>query len=97
MCEALAINTALTSLDLGGDKMEGEKKTLPTEQKIIIRFSVNRLGNEGARMIGEVLKTNSTLTSLDLSGDYLKRIQNRDSLGRKNNKEVQITELEMKE
>ena len=29
----------------------------------------NLIGNEGARMISEVLKTNSTLTTLNLSCD----------------------------
>ena len=32
-------------------------------------MTVNEIENDGARMIGEVLKSNSTLTKLDLTGD----------------------------
>ena len=36
-------------------------------------WTVNDIGDSGARMISESLKTNTTLTKLSLSGDWKKK------------------------
>ena len=42
---------------------------------ITTKYKDNKIGDEGVKMISEVLKSNSTLTELDLSGDEKRRIK----------------------
>ncbi len=57
--------------------------------------TVNNIGDEGARMIGESLKTNTTLIELDLSGD--KNIKKNIIFEVNRNGNEQMTKLDMKE
>ena len=44
---------------------------------IIMKYIVNNIGAEGAKMISEGLKSNSTLTELDLSCDEKEEKENK--------------------
>ena len=64
------------------------------------KWTDNNIGNEGARMISEVLKRNSTLTKLDLGGDKNEEWidkENRDKMIEMEVKNEQSTILEQKE
>ena len=53
IAEALALNTTITSVDLGSECCDG-------------RVSANDIGDAGAASIAEALKLNTTITSVDL-------------------------------
>ena len=75
----------MTSLDIGGEKTEQNKWEKQHRQKIIIikitqnkntntTNAVNRLGDEGAKSIGEALKANASLTSLCIKGEKAEKV-----------------------
>ena len=70
--EVLKRNSTLTILDLGGDENEewiyNENRDKVIEMKIE-KWTGSKIGDEGARMISEGLKSNSSLTELNLLGD----------------------------
>ena len=45
-----------------------------------IIWTDNKIGDEGARMISESLKTNTTLTNLDLYGDEIVKNENKQTI-----------------
>ena len=70
--EALKSNSTLTTLYLGGDenwRNEMNCMTWQREKKGKIIWTDNNIGESGARMISEALKSNRTLIELHLEGD----------------------------
>ena len=68
-------NTSLTELDLGSDNnMRNEVrwknwKEHPKRRMKMNKWTENRIGCEGAKRIGELIKINSSLTQLNLCCD----------------------------
>ena len=70
--EALKKNSTLILLNLEWNQLKSEW-TNDNENDIKMKWIDNNIGDEGAKMIGEGLKSNSTLTSLWLNGDGKKK------------------------
>ena len=78
--KSLKTNTTLTTLDLDGEKNEVKEndREEETDRKREMKrndrnetWTDNNIGDEGARMISESLKTNTTLTELNLKCDEI--------------------------
>ena len=59
----LKVNTTLKTLHLQSGKRKGNIKK---KQHILTFFTDNGIGEEGAKVIREIVKSNTTLMSLDL-------------------------------
>ena len=68
--EVLKSNKTLTTLTLNGDEKERSNNYIIRRKIIKMKRKVgNAFGDEGAKTIGELLKSNSILTSLNLGSD----------------------------
>ena len=73
LSEALKSNTTLTQLDLSReDKRNNTQMTSINNPpfSILIKSTVNKIGNTGAASLSEALKSNTTITQLNLSREY---------------------------
>ena len=71
MSDALKTNTTLTQLDLRcKDKRNNTQMSFTNIQlfSIPIKSSGDKIGETGATLLSEALKSNTTLTKLDLRG-----------------------------
>ena len=64
-------NSALTELNLGGEKEYRRNRRIHNTKERRKRTD-NGIGEEGIKSLSEVMKVNSTLISLDLSGERRK-------------------------
>ena len=77
MGEALAVNTTLTKLNLGGNSLGKEGGRAMGEALAVnttlakLDLGYNAFGKEGGRAMGEALAVNTTLTQLHLGGNKI--------------------------
>ena len=73
LSKALKSNTTLTELNLESeDKRRKTHKRHPStihSSLFLFNLTGNKIGNTGAKSLGESLKSNTTLTALNLSGE----------------------------
>ena len=70
LVDALKTNTTLTELSLGGEQQDQGRTLKPRKaQQHEVWLIANRIGDEGARALGDALKTNTTLTQLELNSE----------------------------
>ena len=69
IAEALRVNSTVTSLDLGTNRLgEGGGRALRMNSTVSsLNLSNSSLGEGGGRAIAEILRVNSTVSSLNLS------------------------------
>ena len=76
LSDALKTNTTLTQLDLVGEQQDHKethsKRARQPQRQTGLRQG-NRIGVEGARVLGDALKTNTALTQLWLGGEQQDR------------------------
>ena len=67
LCEALEINTTLTSMDLSSTSVVS-LSVLRDVEGMRNRLVGNSVGTDGACALAEMLRTNTTVKSMNLSG-----------------------------
>ena len=73
LSDALRSNTALTELNLRGDDKRSNTQKAFTEKPLFsvrIKSTANNIGNTGAALLSEALKSNIALTKLDLGREH---------------------------
>ena len=68
------INSTLTWLSLNGDSKFVTYQTIFRVRNVYALFAANRIGDEGAKKLGEVLMTNTSLTEVFFCGDESRHV-----------------------
>ena len=69
MSNALKLNTTLTRLDLDSVSERNSART-SSVNSILIKSTVNDIGEAGMTSLSDALKSNATLTHFDLEGEH---------------------------
>ena len=73
LSDALKSNTTLKSLQLWGEDKGNNTQMVSINNSIfsiLIKSTVNEIGDTGATSLSDALKSNTTLATLDLSGEH---------------------------
>ena len=73
MSDALKSNTALSGLDIGGEDKRNNTQIASINNplfSILIKTTVNKIGDTGIASLSDALKSNTTLSGLDLGSEH---------------------------